>query len=147
NLNGLLDVEFLGFTPQVGDTFRIIHKTNSGAVNGTFAGLGEGSTFAAGTVTFQITYQGGTGNDVVLTVADPDSFQFSLAGYSVNENAGTATITVIRSGGSVGMVTVQLTTQNDSASAGQDYTDASQTVTFSDGQTSQTVTIPVTNDA
>src|SRR5262249_1450636 len=55
----------LGFTPQVGDSFTLINNDGTDPVNGTFAGLAEGATFMVGTVTFQITYAGGTGNDVV----------------------------------------------------------------------------------
>ena len=38
------------------------------AVSGTFTGLAENATFTIGLVTYRISYTGGTGNDVVLTV-------------------------------------------------------------------------------
>ncbi|MBE0610836.1 MAG: DUF11 domain-containing protein [Dehalococcoidia bacterium] len=65
----LLEID-LGFVPSVGNTFTIIKTLGSGAVQGTFYSLPEGSTFVAGGYTFGISYQGpgGTGNDVVLTV-------------------------------------------------------------------------------
>jgi autotransporter-associated beta strand protein len=53
----------------VGTTYVIIDNTSSSAVSGTFAGLAEGSFVTIGSIRFQITYQGGTGNDVVLTVS------------------------------------------------------------------------------
>lgn len=56
-----------GFTPAVGNTFTIINNDGSDPINGTFLSLPEGATFAVGATTFQITYRGGTGNDVVLT--------------------------------------------------------------------------------
>jgi hypothetical protein len=65
-LGGALNVS-LGFTPASSDTFTILNKTSAGAITGTFAGLSEGATFTAGGLPFQITYAGGTGNDVVLT--------------------------------------------------------------------------------
>src|SRR5207249_10348434 len=59
----------LGFTPAVGNTFTIINNDLADAT-GTFSGLPEGKVFTATTgsftATFQITYQGGDGNDVVL---------------------------------------------------------------------------------
>ena len=60
----------LGFVPSVGNTFTIIKNSGSGAVQGTFYGLPEGSTFVAGGLVFGISYKGpgGAGNDVVLTV-------------------------------------------------------------------------------
>jgi hypothetical protein len=58
-------------TPVVGSSFEIVNNTSSSAISGAFAGLPEGSTFSvkvgSKTMTFQITYKGGTGNDVVLT--------------------------------------------------------------------------------
>jgi len=58
---------FFGFTSANGNAFTIINKTSGGAVAGTFAGLPEGATFPSNGRTYQITYVGGDGNDVVLT--------------------------------------------------------------------------------
>ncbi len=65
-LGGNLDVS-LGFVPLPGSTFTIVNNSGTDPVVGTFAGLPEGATFTAGSTTFQISYVGGTGNDVVLT--------------------------------------------------------------------------------
>jgi hypothetical protein len=53
-------------TPAIGTSFEIINNQGAGAVSGTFAGLPEGATFTVGTMTFEISYVGGTGNDVVI---------------------------------------------------------------------------------
>lgn len=58
----------VGYVPQVGHTFTIINNDGNDPVMGTFGGLVEGSKFRAGGMEFQITYQGGDGNDVGLTV-------------------------------------------------------------------------------
>jgi len=55
------------FTSSTGNAFTIIDKTSPGAISGTFNGRPEGATFGANGRTYQITYQGGDGNDVVLT--------------------------------------------------------------------------------
>jgi fibronectin-binding autotransporter adhesin len=60
----------LGFAPAVGDTFRLIDNDDTDPIAGTFAGLAEGSLFTAGAATFRISYVGGTGNDVTLTVVE-----------------------------------------------------------------------------
>jgi autotransporter-associated beta strand protein len=60
-----------GYTPANGDVFAIVVNTGAGPTSGTFAGLPEGATFVVGFTTFQITYVGATGNDVLLTVANP----------------------------------------------------------------------------
>jgi len=56
-----------GFTPAPGNSFTILNNDGSDPVGGTFSGLPQGATFAAGPNLFQINYTGGTGNDVVLT--------------------------------------------------------------------------------
>jgi hypothetical protein len=57
----------LAFTPSIGTTFTIINNTGSGAVVGTFKNLPPNGTFMVSGITFQITYAGGDGNDVVVT--------------------------------------------------------------------------------
>jgi autotransporter-associated beta strand protein len=60
----------VGYEAQVGDTFMIL--TAAGGVSDTFAGLPEGTTFTAGALTFQITYQVNGGTAVLLTcIAGP----------------------------------------------------------------------------
>ena len=59
----------LGFLPTNGLAhYRIINNDGNDAVVGTFAGLPEGAQVAIGGLTFTISYMGGTGNDVVLTL-------------------------------------------------------------------------------
>ena len=63
----------LRFAPASNNIFRIIDNRGSNAIMGTFAGLPEGARFAEmfGGDAFRsaITYLGGDGNDVVLTVS------------------------------------------------------------------------------
>jgi autotransporter-associated beta strand protein len=73
----------LGFTPIVGTTFEIIQNDLSDPVNGTFLGLSEGAAFTAGGQMFTISYQGGDGNDVVLTSAVPEPGTWTLLTISV----------------------------------------------------------------
>ncbi|MDX2213899.1 MAG: Calx-beta domain-containing protein [Oculatellaceae cyanobacterium bins.114] len=77
----------------------------------------------------------------------PGTLAFSSATYSVNEN-GTpvSTVTVTRTGGSSGAVSATVTPTNGTATAGSDFTSTPIVVNFAEGQTSQTVTIPITND-
>jgi hypothetical protein len=78
--NSVLDVS-LGYTPNVGDKFDIITNMTGNAVLGTFAGLNEGGIIDAGGTDLQISYLGGTGYDVVLTVVpEPSSLVLALAG-------------------------------------------------------------------
>jgi autotransporter-associated beta strand protein len=67
NLGGSTLNLILGFTPTVGTVFTLINNDGTDAVTGTFLGLAEGATVVVSGMTFQISYVGGTGNDVTLT--------------------------------------------------------------------------------
>jgi hypothetical protein len=82
----------------------------------------------------------------LVVTQPPGNVALSAAAYSVNESAGTATITINRTGGTSGVVGVNYATSDVSATAGQDYTAVSSTVLLFDGQTSGTFTIPITSD-
>lgn len=58
----------LGFTPTAGQVFTIVSNAGGSAVSGTFAGLPQGTAFAVGGVPMRISYVGGSGHDVTLTV-------------------------------------------------------------------------------
>jgi hypothetical protein len=84
-----------------------------------------------------------------LTINDNDSngnLEFDALGYSATETGGQATVTVHRVGGSVGTVTVDYATSDGSATAGQDYTAASGTLTFGDGETTKSFVVPIAWD-
>lgn len=59
-----------GFTPHLGDSFTIIDDRFDGPVAGFFSAssLLEGTIFESSGAKFQISYSGGDGNDVTLTV-------------------------------------------------------------------------------
>lgn len=70
NLGGAtLSTQLLnGFVGDKGNTFTIVNNDSTDAVTGIFNGLAEGSTFTVGGTIFKISYVGGDGNDVVLTI-------------------------------------------------------------------------------
>src|SRR5262249_26076879 len=72
----------LGYTPSLGDKFTIISNAPNSAVLGTFSGLAEGDYLAVGASSFQITYLGNGGNDVVL-VATPEPSTAALCGIGL----------------------------------------------------------------
>ncbi|HXI23964.1 MAG TPA: choice-of-anchor Q domain-containing protein [Pyrinomonadaceae bacterium] len=72
------------YTPNVGQTFTIINNDDTDAVSGTFNGLIQGATITDFLGTGQnatISYTGGDGNDVILTVSCPGP-----AGFTVNDS-------------------------------------------------------------
>ncbi|MBK8038650.1 MAG: autotransporter-associated beta strand repeat-containing protein [Verrucomicrobiaceae bacterium] len=89
SLNGALDL-VCGPHLAPGSTFTILNKTSTGAIAGTFTGRANNSTFTDDGYTFQITYTGGTGNDVVLTLITTPIEQWRFANYGSVLNTGTA---------------------------------------------------------
>ncbi len=67
--NGTLNTSlYNGFKPGAGQSYTIIDNDGSDAVTGTFANLAEGATFTVDGNVLKITYKGGDGNDVVLSL-------------------------------------------------------------------------------
>lgn len=79
----------------------------------------------------------------------PGVLTFESVNYVVNENVTNAVITVVRTNGSAGTVTVRIdTTTGGSATAGVDYQVRSATLSFAPGQkTNKSFTIPIANDS
>jgi hypothetical protein len=83
---------------------------------------------------------------LVVNVEPAGQLAFSAGNYSVSEHGGSATITVSRSGGVTGAVSVLVSTSDGTATAGTDYTAVSKTVSWADGDTApKTVTVPITD--
>lgn len=152
-------------------TFQIDFYSNS-AVDP--SGNGEGAQFinstpvttnGNGDATINATFPVGlaAGRVVTATASDPNgntsefsaanattavgSVQFSVSSINAIEDVGALTINVLRTGGSAGDLTVEYATVDGTAIAGQDYTSSSGTLTFTGGQTSKTIQVPITNDA
>jgi plastocyanin len=158
------------FTPatvtiNVGDT---VTWTNGGgfhdvtADDGTFGNSPGGSwtlshTFTtAGSFGYHCSIHGFPGGGMFGTVIvqatgggdpHPGTLGFSLANYAVNEGAGSATIAVQRLGGGDGAVSVHYAATAGSATAGQDFTAVSGTLSWGDkDNANKTFTVPVIND-
>ena len=85
-----------------------------------------------------LTGGGGTSN--------PGSLQFDTGSVSVDEDAGSLTLTVTRVGGSDGTVTADYASSDGSASAGVDYTASAGTASLGDGVGSTVVNITILDD-
>jgi uncharacterized delta-60 repeat protein len=118
----------------------------------------DGKIIAAG-----ISMSGPESFDFFLTRFLGDAGQLSLApsGLSVPETAAVSPIihignipppsatilTVNRTGGATGTITVDYATSDGTATTGVDYTATAGTLTFLDGETSKTISIPILDDA
>ena len=145
-LGGALTVSAT-FTPAIGDTFTILANDGTDAIIGTFAGLPQNATLIANNVIFRIIYNGGDGNDVVLT-------RLPAANLSVNDvsivegSSGTknAIFTVSLSSPTPETVTVNTVASNGTAKSPGDFTAGGQSLTFAPNQLSQTVSVPIVGD-
>lgn len=72
--NGTLTVSrYNSYKPKAGETYTIISNDGSDTVTGTFNDLAEGTTFKVDGYVMKISYKGGDGNDVTLTVVSVPS--------------------------------------------------------------------------
>ena len=82
-----------------------------------------------------------------LTIVDnnqpPGNFTFSSTGYSVPETGTNIVITVIRTNGNVGQVSVDFSVSGGTAVAGANYVPTNGTLTFGDGVTSESFVVQV----
>ncbi|GAB6042629.1 Calx-beta domain-containing protein [Endothiovibrio diazotrophicus] len=108
-----------------------------------------------GTETFTIALANPTGATlgtptiatITLSDVEPGHIAFTANAYTVSEDAGTATITVSRSGGTTGAVSVTYSTSPDSAASDVDYTDTSGTLSWADGEGgNKSFTVAIVND-
>ncbi|MGI9086134.1 MAG: Calx-beta domain-containing protein [Chthoniobacterales bacterium] len=91
------------------------------------------------------------GSVATVTISDNDAgtstIQFDASSYTVSENDGVASLTVVRSGGLGFAVSAHYFTTDGSARASSDYTATSSTVVFAPGELSKTITVPILNDS
>lgn len=112
----------------------------------------QGDTTVESNETFYVNLTSPTNGTVAdaqatVTIADDDgSPSLTISNIAVDEGAGTATLTVLLAPSSAQTVTVNASTSAGTASAGADYTTTNTALTFTPGQTSQPVTVPIAGD-
>lgn len=81
------------------------------------------------------------------TIGELGQLHFNTIAYSVDENSGSVTVSVARTRGNAGEVTVNYSTSDGTATAGSDYTTMSGTLTFVDGDAAtKSITVPILDD-
>jgi uncharacterized delta-60 repeat protein len=94
-------------------------------------------------------------SNAVLNIINDNSYgtlQFAVTNYQVNENGGYATLTVVRTGGATGAVSVNYTTVDGTALANTDhgsvtnYIYTNGVLNFVANQTAASIQVPVVND-
>jgi uncharacterized delta-60 repeat protein len=139
----------LPYTSRSADVYLSISNNPNinGNVNANLALSHPDSSFFLGGERIPLGVALGSQDAAPMTILDNNYkagvLGFSSATYTVNQNAGTAKITVIRTNFSGGVVQVSYATSNGSATNGVDYTNVTGTLTFQTGDSSKTFTIPI----
>ena len=145
NLFGQVDIEYDGLTPRIRTTAPlnptitnhtlkfVIADTGSGQLDsGVFISRLQGSTIAVAGPTTE--------------VPNPGAFTLGTGVFSVDETAGITSIVVNRANGASGRVSVDFAVTGGTATDLLDFTGSAGTLVFQDGQTTQTINIPILDD-
>jgi hypothetical protein len=121
---------------------------DQGYIDQLFSGIAcpVGCAPASGTA-FSVTAGSTTSNINFDLASAAATFQFSATNYLANEDALSATITVVRLGNLSGAATVDFNTSDSTATQRADYTLVSQTLTFAPGESAKTVAVLLSKDA
>ncbi|MBB3222435.1 beta strand repeat-containing protein, partial [Pseudoduganella umbonata] len=122
------------WTEANGDARSFVGLTFNGQALSISNGAVSGNAATQGLLSALNTY---LNNQPKLTVGDA----------TVDEGAGTATVTVTLSRTTTDTVTVRYTSADGTATAGSDYAAVTGTLTFAPGETTKTITVPVTDTA
>ena len=124
----------------------------AGVTSRTISVVVDGDALDEANETFYVDLSGPSGASIadgrgVGTITDDDARPgLSIGDVTVSESGSTADFTVTLSAASGRTVTVDYATRDGTATAGADYTAAIDTLSFSAGQTTRTISVPVTND-
>ncbi len=132
---------------------RIAEGSNSGTVE--ITAIDDGQVESEETVVLKLQagngYTVGSPDSATVRIADNDVagvLQFNSDTFSVAEDAGSVVITVSRSNGSSGAVSVDFSSTDDSANAGSDYISSSGTLQWADGESGpKTFQVEILDDA
>jgi hypothetical protein len=138
-------------------TSGILKWSDADAASKTFSIPISGSAPFSGTRSFMVALSNPTGSTLGSpgsasiaingsAAAAIGSLQLSSSGLTVAQSAGSLTVTVNRTGGSSGSISVKYATSNGTAIAGTDYTAATGTLQWADGDgASKTFPIAISN--
>ena len=133
-------------------TFTSDNWDTAQTVTVTAAADDDAASDAAVTLTHTVTgtgeYAGVTAGSVTVTIVEKDASVLSVGDAEAAEDGGNVVFTVSISAAGGGEVTVAYATSGDTATAGEDYTETTGTLTFAaNSVASQTISVPVTDDA
>lgn len=83
---------------------------------------------------------------IIDTVSAPGQIYFSATNFVANEGGGSASLTVLRTNGASGSVSVTFNTVPGTAQPGLNYVTSSGTLTFGNGDTVKSITVPLVDN-
>jgi uncharacterized delta-60 repeat protein len=134
-----VSLQSVTFNPGDSDVQVNVHVINNNISEGNTT-VGLQLTNATGSLLYAPTNATLT---IIDTVIAPGSLSFSTTNYVAGEGDTNAYLTIVRSNGSSGFVAISYVTTAGTALPGRDYVTTSNSVTFGDGVTSQTIGIPL----
>ncbi len=149
--NQTADIQIDGVGQISGGTASVAQATSLDSQSVTFNGVSDPADDLSDAPPMTIT---GGSNPLAYTFA-PYSVtllqlqlgdQLSVDDVMVTEGDSNATFTVTLSPSSLNTVTVDYAISNGTATAGNDYTAVSSTLTFNPGQTTKTISVPIIDD-
>lgn len=115
--------------------------------NGNTVKVRQKSSASQSTATNLILTIGTLSDTFSVTTGAVGNLEFAAPAYTVAESGLTATLTVNRTGGSMGAASVKYATSNGNATAGQDYTAKTGTLSWADGDANpKNIPVTITND-
>jgi hypothetical protein len=125
-----------------------LNFTDHGNGTATLGGTPPVGTNGAFDLAFTVSDSFSTAEAILpLTVRPRATIGFTPPSVVISEAGGNATLTVLRTAGTHGAVTVDYATSNGTATAGLDYTARTGTLSWAHGDsTARTIVIPITQD-
>ena len=145
NINASIDIEYDGLTPRIRTTAPLNPTITNHTLKFVIADTGD-PAFDSGVFISRL--QGSPVSVVTPRTELPNPGVLTLAStnFTVDEAAGNATIVLNRVNGTSGTVTVNFAVTAGTATDGLDFTATSGVAVFADGQTTQTVVVPILDD-
>lgn len=140
-----IDLEYDGLTPRIRTTAPLSSNVTTHTLKFVVGDVGDDILDSG---VFLSRLQGSTAvvQAPVTGVPILGQLKFRVADYRISEDGNSVQLQVDRVGGTDSLATVDVTTADGTATAGQDYTPVTTTLTFAMGQQTQTVTIPILDD-
>jgi hypothetical protein len=145
NINGGIDIEYDGLTPRIRTTAPLNPTIPNHTLKFVIADTGD-PAYDSGVFISRLQ---GSPTAVVAPTTDlpnPGVLTLGASNFTVDETAGIGTIVLNRVNGTSGNVTVNYAVTPGTATDGLDFTATSGVAVFTDGQTTQTITVPILDD-